>query len=51
MTASPAQLAAIQRAFPTLSPDKVRINQDGLVNDIVIVNDELVFRFPKDDYA
>jgi aminoglycoside 2''-phosphotransferase len=29
----------------------MRTNQDGLVNDIVIVNDELVFRFPKAAWA
>jgi len=51
MSATPEQMAAIRQAMPTLSIDQVRTNHDGLINDIVIVNDELVFRFPKDDYS
>jgi len=29
----------------------IRLNDEGLMNDVVIVNEELVFRFPKDEYA
>ena len=35
--------------FPDLVIDSVERNQDGLVNDILIINGELVFRFPKND--
>lgn len=45
------QLAAyekrIRELFPELAIDSVRLNSEGLLNDIVIVNDELVFRFVK----
>jgi hypothetical protein len=47
----PAYLDRIQECFPNLTISDVRSNGDGLVNDIVIVNDELVFRFPKSDRA
>jgi aminoglycoside 2''-phosphotransferase len=35
----------------TLTRESLTLNQEGLLNDVVIVNDELVFRFPKTDYA
>jgi len=35
----------------TLSRESLTLNQEGLLNDVVIVNNELVFRFPKADYA
>lgn len=35
---------------PELVVETVRLNQDGLLNDIVIVNDEIVFRFAKRDF-
>ncbi|HEU5235758.1 MAG TPA: phosphotransferase, partial [Pyrinomonadaceae bacterium] len=35
----------------TLTRESLSLNQEGLLNDIVIVNNELVFRFPKADYA
>jgi aminoglycoside 2''-phosphotransferase len=41
----------IRASFPALSLDSVHHNPDGLANDVVIVNDELVFRFPKDQAA
>lgn len=40
-------LERIRQAFPSLPLDSVRINSDGLVNDVVIVNNARVFRFPK----
>src|ERR1044072_1651205 len=36
---------------PELAVKSVKINDDGLMNDIVIVNGEFVYRFPKNDYA
>src|SRR5262245_41475912 len=47
----PAYLDRIRECFPNLTISNVRSNSDGLVNDVVIVNDELVFRFPKSDPA
>ena len=44
-------LDRIRASFPTLALDSVRHNPDGLANDVIIVNDELVFRFPKDEGA
>ncbi len=41
----------IHQIAPELSIDSISLNNDGLLNDVVIVNDELVFRFPKSDYA
>jgi aminoglycoside 2''-phosphotransferase len=42
-------LERIRQAFPALPLDKVAINTDGLVNDVVIVNGMRVFRFAKTD--
>lgn len=36
---------------PGLAIKLIKLNTDGLLNDIVIVNGELVFRFPKHEYA
>ena len=33
--------------MPDLAIERIELNQDGLINDVVIVNDELVFRFAK----
>lgn len=41
----------IAEIAPKLSIGSMRLNQEGLMNDVVIVNDEIVFRFPKYDYA
>lgn len=41
----------IRASFPTLAISTVRLNTDGLANDAVFVNDELVFRFAKTDDA
>jgi aminoglycoside 2''-phosphotransferase len=40
-------LGRIRAVFPSLAIASARVNSDGLANDAVIVNDELVFRFPK----
>jgi aminoglycoside 2''-phosphotransferase len=34
---------------PDLAIEQIELNQDGLINDVVIVNGELVFRFAKTD--
>jgi aminoglycoside 2''-phosphotransferase len=36
---------------PDLVVAHIRLNTDGLLNDVVIVNDELVFRFAKRDFG
>ncbi len=33
--------------MPDLAIERIELNQDGLINDVIIVNDELVFRFAK----
>jgi aminoglycoside phosphotransferase (APT) family kinase protein len=40
-------LKRIREAFPNLEIKTIRNNSDGLTNDVLIVNDDLVFRFPK----
>jgi len=40
-------LQKIKAIFPTLAISSLRQNTDGLVNDVLIVNEELVFRFPR----
>jgi aminoglycoside 2''-phosphotransferase len=42
-------LNRIRECVPHLVIESVRANQDGLINDILIVNDQLVFRFPKNE--
>ena len=44
-------LDRIQECFPSLVITSLSANRDGLVNDILVVNRELVFRFPKDERA
>lgn len=41
----------IRRAYPERAPKRLRFVRDGLVNDVVIVDDELVCRFPKYPWA
>lgn len=41
----------IKLIMPDLIIDQFEINQEGLINDVVIVNRELVFRFAKDEAA
>ena len=42
-------LNRIQECFPHLVIETIRANQDGLINDVLIVNEQLVFRFPKNE--
>jgi aminoglycoside 2''-phosphotransferase len=44
-------VACIRADFPTLQILSARLNSDGMMNDAVIVNDELVFRFAKNEHA
>lgn len=41
----------IREICPELSLENVSLNNSGLLNDVVIVNDELVFRFVKRDFG
>ncbi|MBV9209565.1 MAG: phosphotransferase [Acidobacteria bacterium] len=41
----------IRELAPQLDINRVSLNQTGLLNDVVIVNDELVFRFAKRDFG
>ena len=45
---TPERVNRIRECFPDLQILSTDANHDGLVNDVVIVNNELVFRFPKD---
>jgi aminoglycoside 2''-phosphotransferase len=44
-------LARIQADYPALHIASARLNGDGMVNDVVVVNDDLVFRFAKSEHA
>lgn len=37
--------------YPSLSLDRLEFNQDGMNNDVIIVDQQLVCRFPKTDWA
>jgi aminoglycoside 2''-phosphotransferase len=41
----------IRQIAPKVAINSLRLNREGLMNDVVIVNDELVFRFAKHEYA
>lgn len=41
----------IREIFPELEIRSLVSNDEGLTNDVVVINGELVFRFPKNDYA
>ena len=41
----------VQELMPEIRIDQFEINQEGLVNDVVIVNRSLVFRFAKNETA
>src|SRR5215218_10247584 len=47
MEINPAHLEKIKEVFPALEISSVRANTDGLINDVLIVNEDLVFRFPR----
>lgn len=51
LTIPPTYLDQIKRFYPDLALTNLVFNQDGMVNDVVIVNHERVFRFPKHDWA
>ena len=44
-------LARIQADVPGLRIASARMNSDGMMNDVVVVNDDLVFRFAKNEHA
>jgi aminoglycoside 2''-phosphotransferase len=44
-------IARIQADLPALHIDSARLNSDGTMNDVVVLNDDLVFRFAKNDHA
>lgn len=49
------ELAAYEKRIREIAPEvalrSLSLNTEGLMNDVVIVNDEIVFRFPKHEYA
>ena len=47
MEINPAHLQKIKAVFPNLKISTIRVNTDGLINDVLIVNEDLVFRFPR----
>ena len=42
-------IASIHAAYPALRIEGIRLNDEGQYNNILIVNDELIFRFPRHD--
>jgi aminoglycoside 2''-phosphotransferase len=44
-------IGKIHAIYPNISVEHLDFNQDGMVNDVVIVNHELVCRFAKDDWG
>ena len=51
MIAETDYLNHIQRTFPDLDLQDVQINREGMVNISVIVNQERVFRFPREEWG
>ncbi len=47
MEINPAHLQKIKQIFPKLEISSIRANAEGLINDVLIVNEDLVFRFPR----
>ena len=41
----------IHDAFPELSIEQISLNEEGLNNDIIVINEELIFRFSKNEYG
>ena len=41
----------IHDIFPELSIEKISLNDEGLNNDIIVINEDLIFRFSKHEYA
>ena len=48
---NPAHLERIRESFPNLAIHDVEINKEGLVNEVIIVNRERVFRFAKSEWG
>jgi aminoglycoside 2''-phosphotransferase len=44
-------LDRIQAILPTLVITSMHFNQDGLANDVIMLNDQFIARFPKDTHA
>ncbi len=51
MTATEDRLQRIRRAFPGLEIHSVEENYEGLVNDVIVINGERIYRFAKADWA
>jgi aminoglycoside 2''-phosphotransferase len=49
MEINPEHLRKIRETFPALEISSIRVNTDGLINDVLIVNEDLVFRFPRNN--
>jgi aminoglycoside 2''-phosphotransferase len=47
--ATPDWTARVRAVMPDLAIEQVEVNQEGLINDVVIVNGRLVFRFAKNE--
>jgi aminoglycoside 2''-phosphotransferase len=47
----PTYEGRIRQLAPEVRVSSITVNRDGLLNDVVIVNGELVFRFPKHEYG
>ncbi|WP_313800207.1 aminoglycoside phosphotransferase family protein [Cytobacillus sp.] len=43
------RLTIVKKSFPQLEINEVQINNKGWDNDILIINNEIVFRFPKSE--
>ena len=41
----------IRKIAPEVVVNSIAINREGLLNDVVIINGELIFRFPKHEYG
>jgi aminoglycoside 2''-phosphotransferase len=41
----------VRQLAPEIAVNSVSLNREGLLNDVVIINGELVFRFPKHEYG
>lgn len=41
----------IGEIFPELQIRSIEFNGEGLTNDVAVINEELIFRFPKNEYA
>lgn len=41
----------IRQLAPEVAVNSISLNREGLLNDVVIINGELIFRFPKHEYG